>query len=170
MILALLWACGAPSLAPSGQVDGETWRHDALGLETDFPPGWQITVDAGAFESGLEGLLAEARSDDEGLRVAVVFTPLPVGLDRLSALDLLVALNPAHDALADETYLLERVPGCRDGVYRRRTGADGRTVHQVARRARSGLVVWNGWQAQGRRGAGVRLEQLACERSEVPAP
>jgi len=169
-VIALLLACAAASLAPAGQVDGELWRHETLGLVTSLPPGWQVAIAPDAFESGLEGLLAEARSEDEGLWLAIAYTPLPLGVDQLSALDLLAALNPAHDALADETYLLERVPGCRDGVYRRRTGADGRTVHQVARRAAEGLVVWHGWQAPGRRGAGVRLRQIACERSTVRGP
>jgi hypothetical protein len=153
-----------------GVVQGESWRHEALDLATSFPPAWSVTADPGAFTSGLQGLLAEARGIDEGLNVAVVYTALPMGLDRLSALDLLVSLAPTHDALSDPTYLLERIPGCRDGVYRRRTGSDGRTVHQVARRAVGGLVVWHGWQDQGRRGAGVRLRQIACARSQVRGP
>jgi len=169
-VIALLLACAAASLAPAGQVDGEHWRHPALGLETSLPPGWRVTIAPEGFQSGLEGLLAEARSADEGVWLAVAYTPLPLGVDQLSALDLLVALNPAHDAQTDETYLLERVAGCRDGVYRRRTGPDGRTVHQVARRAAEGLVVWHAWQAPGRRGAGVRLRQIACERSVVRGP
>ncbi len=165
-----LWlvACTSAPPAEGGEVVGETWRHEALGLETAFPPGWSATTRH--LESGLEGVLVEARSDDEGLRLAVTFSPLPVGVDQLSALDLLAALNPAHDGLDDETYVLERLVDCRDGVYRRRTGEDGRTVHQVARRATSGLVVWSAWQGAGRRGAGVRLRQIACERSTVRTP
>ena len=170
MILLGLLSCAAPSLVPGGVVEGETWRHEGLGLETRFPPGWEVAGDPRDFQSGLEGVLAEARSEDEGLGLAVVFTPLPGGLDRLTALDLLVALNPDPDALADRTYLLERIPGCRGGVYRRRTGRDDRTVHQVARRASEGLVVWSAWQAEGRRGAGVRLRGVGCERSEVRGP
>ncbi len=167
MIGVLLWACTAPSLAPGGAAVGESWHHEPLGLRTDFPPAWRVTADPAVFSSGLGGVLAEADSPDEGLHIAVVFTPLPVGLELLSALDLLVALAPSPDVLDDSTYRLERVPSCRDGIYRRRTGTDGRTVHQVARRAEKGLVIWHGWQAGDRRGAGVRLRQIACERSEV---
>lgn len=170
MIGLLLWACAGAPLVPAGVVEGESWAHPPLGLATVFPPAWTVTAEPARFQSGLDGVLAEAWSDDEGLRVAVVFTPLPVGLDQLSALDLLVSLSPTHHAEADPSYRLERVPGCRDGVYRRRTGSDQRVSHQVARRAAGGLVVWQGWQAADRRGAGVRLIQLACERSTVAGP
>ncbi len=162
LTLAVVLGCQGPDLA--GRVDGRRWTLPAAGIDQTFPPAWEVTTED--LSSGLTGLVAEARSADEGIDVAVVLHPLPAGFGALGALDLLVSLSPTPDALQDPTYLLERVPACGDAVYRRRTGEDRRTVHQLAQRTPLGLLVWNAWQPEGRRGAGVRLVQVICTGAE----